>query len=454
MQVVNLDITYTEAQWEVFFVATERFRVVQKGGRVGFTQGAAQAFTQLMLQSDKLKYFLWGDETLGNVRKYFEIYFRPILKQIGIEGKAWSFNRQDMELRLGKCVCHFRSADRPHKWEGFGYHYVFLNEAGLILRNAYIWEQAVQKTLLDHSDSIMIAAGVPKGINKFSEMIEWAKDPRKPQWRHFHFSTYENPFIEKKEIDRFVADSPITARQEIFGEVVGSEDNAFQFIMGEWVDDCFANWEADISNPNMKLPELTSIGGDPSGGGDECVLTFKHGPYVPQQHILEGEAASSTQKITNAWALAICSHAQRQRPKDVNVPIRIDFIGIGKGVYDLLKGSPHHFPNVIGLTGGAASIKKDHTKTYTAGNDVTWWWMLFGEMINPNSPNYRRISICPDPILKQQLCAVRYEVRNDKIYREKKDLTKARLNGKSPDRAESLIYAFCDKRGKPRFGIA
>src|SRR5688500_1972505 len=116
MQQVNLNIAYTEPQWQVFFECVKRFRIVQKGGRVGFTRGAAQAFIQMMATADKPRYFLWGDETLVNVRKYFNQYFRPILTQIGKEGTTWHFNQQDMELRLGNGICHFRSADRPYRW--------------------------------------------------------------------------------------------------------------------------------------------------------------------------------------------------------------------------------------------------------------------------------------------------------------------------------------------------
>lgn len=449
MQTIELEIVYTEAQYQVFFECQQRFRVVQKGGRVGFTRGAAQFFIQTMAMADKPKMMLWGDETLVNVRKYFNMYFRPILQKIGPEGKTWHFNQQDMELKLGNGVCHFRSADRPYRWEGFGYHVVFLNEAGLILRNAYIWEQAVQKTLLDYSDSIMIAAGVPKGINKFSEMIEWATDTTKPEWAHFHFSTYANPFIPLESIDQFVEQSPEMARQEIFGEVLGEENSAFQFIKPSWVDLAFDNWRVDQQDEEFKLPALDAVGGDPSGGGDECTLTFKHGLVVPPQLIMKGSEADSTLKVSDRWSLEICERLDK-RPHEVRIPIRIDYIGIGKGVHDEMKAQ---IKSVIGLTGGSSSNKMSSDRLYRMANDRTWWWWYLGEMLNPYSKWHKRISISPDPVLKQQLCSVWFEVAGDVVKREQKDKTKARLGGKSPDRAESLVYAFADfKRGGFGYG--
>jgi hypothetical protein len=449
MQQVSLNITYTEPQWRVFFESRRRFRIVQKGGRVGFTRGAAQAYIQKMAMADKPRYFLWGDETLVNVRKYFKQYFRPILQQIGKEGATWHWSERDTELRLGNGVCHFRSADRPYRWEGFGYHEVFLNEAGLILRNPYIWEQAVQKTLLDYPDSIMIAAGVPKGHNMFTKMIDWALDPLMPEWEHFLFSTYDNPFIPVKSIDDFVERSPEIARQEIFGEILGEEESAFQFVKPSWVDLAFDNWRIDSEALDFKLPPCDGMGGDPSGGGDECTLTFRHGLYVPAQLVMQGAEANTTLKVSDRWTLEACKVTGKQ-PHEIRIPIRIDYIGVGKGVHDEMKAK---IKTVIGLTGGAASTKMSSDKLYRMANDRTWWWWYLGELLNPLGKWHKRIAIQPDPILKQQLCSVWFEVRGDVVKREDKDKTKKRLNGKSPDRAESMVYAFSDfKRGGFGYG--
>jgi len=442
-------LVLTEPQYEVFFECTKRFRVVQKGGRVGFTQGAALAFIHMMSSADKPKYFLWGDVTHGNIRKYFNVYFRPVLAKIGREGVTWKFNQQDMELKLGNGVCHFRSADQPYRWEGFGYHVVFLNEAGLILRNPYIWEQAVQKTLLDHRGSIMIAAGVPKGYNKFTDMIKWAEDPKMPEWQHFHYSTFDNPFVDIDAINEYIERDPEMAQQEIFGNVMGEDESAYQFIKPSWVDLAFDNWRVDAQALDFRLPPCDAMGGDPSGGGDECTLTFKHGLYVPPQLIMQGAAANTTLKVSDRWTLEACKVTGKQ-PHEIRIPIRIDYIGVGKGVHDEMKAK---IKTVIGLTGGASSTKLSSDKLYRMSNDRTWWWWMLGELLNPYSKWHKRVCICPNPILKQQLCATWFEIHGDVIKREEKDKTKKRLGGVSPDRAESLVYAFSDfKRGGFGYG--
>ena len=40
-------------------------------------------------------------------------------------------------------VSDFRSVDRPENIEGFGYDKAFLNEAGIILRDEYLWYNAI-----------------------------------------------------------------------------------------------------------------------------------------------------------------------------------------------------------------------------------------------------------------------------------------------------------------------
>ena len=448
MATLNLEISYFESQYKVFFEATSPRRVIQKGGRVGMTRGAAQAIVQMMIESDRKMYFLWGDVTLGNIKKYYETYFLPILKKLGRAGSIWNFNRQDMELRVRNSVCHFRSAEHPERWEGFGYHYIFLNEAGIILRKAQIWEQSVQKMLLDYPDSVLIAAGVPKGINMFSEMIDWAKDAKQPDWEHFHFTTYDNPTISKASIDAFVKKSPEIARQEIFGEVLGMEESLFQFIKPEWVELAFSNWIEDQQLDSFKLPPLSAVGGDPSRGRDECCLTLVHGLWVPKQVITHDEQASNSQRVASSWEAAICTAAGGKRPHEIAIPIRIDQFGVGYGVYDIMHGDGKRFKNVIALLGGANPKKRDANKVYEIANEITWWWWDLRERLDPTSKRYERIAICPDPLLKHQLCATRFEIKAGKVYREDKALTKERLGGASPDRAESLVYALCDKRKK------
>ncbi len=159
-EAIKIKATYLPWQEKVFFQDDTRFKLIHKGRRLGFTQGSAQAVIKWMLAA-KYKRILWGDTLLGNIEKYVARYFMPMLKQI--PEKFWNWQKQEKMLSLNGCTCDFRSADMPQKWEGFGYDLIILNEAGIILRDSYLWDNAVRPMLLDNPESRLICGGTPKG---------------------------------------------------------------------------------------------------------------------------------------------------------------------------------------------------------------------------------------------------------------------------------------------------
>src|SRR6188472_3936960 len=113
---------------EIFFPPDEdskKYTIVSKGRRFGLTRGAAQAFIEYAL--DGITPLLWGDTINGNIDRYFDRYFLPVLKKLGSDYFQW--HQQRRELKILDSVIDFRSSDRPENWEGFGYKKIFLNEA-------------------------------------------------------------------------------------------------------------------------------------------------------------------------------------------------------------------------------------------------------------------------------------------------------------------------------------
>ena len=112
-----LDITYTEPQNEIYFQNHDcKYLIVPKGRRFGTTKGAANAFIEYCI--DNITPLLWVDTINGNIDRYFDRYFYPVLKQI--PANKWNFNRQKRELKIYDSIIDFRSADSPESIEGFG----------------------------------------------------------------------------------------------------------------------------------------------------------------------------------------------------------------------------------------------------------------------------------------------------------------------------------------------
>jgi len=230
--VKNIELSYTQAQLEIFFNWPEgiKFKGVAKGRRFGATKGAANAIIEWCLEG--VSPILWGDTVHGNIDRYFERYFLPELKKNDI---LYHFDKTAKKLTIGNSVVDFRSAEHPENWEGFGYKIIFLNEAGIILKNKYLYTNAVLPMLMDYPDSKLIAAGVPKGkiLKDGTEHPFYTICKKQDETHMFHkYSSYDNPLIKDEDIDELrdeiASMSPHMVAQEIYGDFIEAiADNPF-----------------------------------------------------------------------------------------------------------------------------------------------------------------------------------------------------------------------------------
>lgn len=233
---LELDISYTEPQLEIYFNnSTAKYLIVPKGRRFGTTKGGANAFIEYAI--GEVTPLLWVDTINGNIDRYFDRYFYPVLKKI--PQNKWVFNRQKRELKIYDSIIDYRSADSPESIEGFGYKKIFLNEAGIILKNRYLYANAILPMLLDFPDSQLIASGVPKGKylkdgtkHTFYELAQRCMAGEKG-YSMLKFTSFDNPLIDPADINNLGQSmSAMEYQQEILGEFVdhlGENPFAHQF---------------------------------------------------------------------------------------------------------------------------------------------------------------------------------------------------------------------------------
>lgn len=243
-KLIGLDIAYHDKQREIFD-APERFKVIAKGRRFGLTRGFANYVIEQMLND--ITPILWVDTIYGNIERYVERYFVPVLK--GLPKNYWKYRGNRNELRIGKSVCDFRSADNPENIEGFGYALIVVNEAGIVLKNRSLWNESILPMILDYKANVLIG-GTPKGKNVkrasekhlFYELFERGKNTPlyfpsqegiSSEWRSFNYSSYDNPLLDKNDIDELVKQiSPALRDQEIYGKFVDKESSVI--IKNSW----------------------------------------------------------------------------------------------------------------------------------------------------------------------------------------------------------------------------
>lgn len=301
----NIELTYTKPQQEIFFNIEDgiKYIIITKGRRFGLTKGGANFFIECMLNGEPL---LWGDTIHSNIDKYVERYFKPELNKIGIPYN-WNSQKKTLEIPLTGGYCDFRSADNPENWEGFGYKKIFLNEAGIILKNEYLYTNAVLPMMMDYPDSILFAGGVPKGKknkkggkHRFYELAEYAKKGH-VGYKYYNFSSYDSMLDEKtiseleNEIRRM---NPEMVRQEIYGEFVDGASGLL-WELGDIENARCTNAPSSFKRVIVSIdPAITSN----SKSDETGIITLGLG-YDENIYILSDESGIYTPE---GWSLKSC----------------------------------------------------------------------------------------------------------------------------------------------------
>jgi hypothetical protein len=220
---IQLKIKNFPAQDQIFNHPA-RFKIASKGRRFGLTKGAANDFIQCALER-KFKQGLWVDTVMNNIDRYVERYFLPTLTKLPKE--MWNWRKQAKILEMVDSYIDFRSADRPENIEGFGYDKVFLNEAGIILNNPYLWDNAIRPMLWEYKPQTVIG-GTPKGKNQFYELSLRGQDPNQPEYQFFHYTSFDNPYLDHDALAEDMRSMPeMVVKQEVYAEFL--EDTGVVF---------------------------------------------------------------------------------------------------------------------------------------------------------------------------------------------------------------------------------
>jgi len=221
---LELPIYYHSNQQKIFFDSHAKKKIITKGRRFGLTKGYANRAIEYLL--DGVSPGLWVDTVNGNIDKYIERYFYPVLKNL--PQKYWKWRQQKKELEICGHKLDMRSADRPELIEGFAYKFIMLNEAGIILRKEYLYYNSILPMTLDYNPDFYIG-GTPKGKGLFHELAMRAADPEREDQEFFQFSSYDNPYLTEKQKQELIDEIPKSIQeQEIYGNFLEDSSTVFR----------------------------------------------------------------------------------------------------------------------------------------------------------------------------------------------------------------------------------
>lgn len=132
-----------------------------------------------------------------------------------------------IELVNGSMI-YFHTADNPDDIRGSGLHYLVIDEAAQIKKTA--WTEVLRPALADHKGQARFIS-TPKGHNWFFEAFTKGQDPNISEYASFQFSSWENPYIPRSELESLKRDLPENVyNQEIMAQFVDNVGSVFKNI--------------------------------------------------------------------------------------------------------------------------------------------------------------------------------------------------------------------------------
>jgi hypothetical protein len=118
--------------------------------------------------------------------------------------------------------------DRPG--QGHHFHKVAIDEAASIPNLKRKFEESIQPTLLDYVGN-WVMYSTPNGYNDFWGFYNIGLDPLKTDYSSFHFTSYDNPHMDTRELERIKSSTPSrTWQQEYLAQFVADGGQVFRGV--------------------------------------------------------------------------------------------------------------------------------------------------------------------------------------------------------------------------------
>lgn len=126
-----------------------------------------------------------------------------------MQGATISVNESRLEIKV-RTIKNEESMITLRGWEsieslrGQSFDMLVIDEVAMMRNFWTSWQEVIRPTLADRKGEVMFIS-TPKGFNHFYELYNM--ELTDPDYKSFHFTTYDNPHIDKDEIEK--------AKQEI-----------------------------------------------------------------------------------------------------------------------------------------------------------------------------------------------------------------------------------------------
>ena len=170
-----------------------RFKIVAAGRRTGKSRLAAWLLIVNALEAGKGHVF-YVAPTQGQAR---DIMWQTLLELGNPVIVSSHINNLQIKLINGATIS-LKGADRPETMRGVSLKFLVMDEYADM--KPEVFEQILRPALADQKGNALFI-GTPMGRNHFYELYQYAELEDDPTYKAWHFTSYDNPWLDKEEIN-------------------------------------------------------------------------------------------------------------------------------------------------------------------------------------------------------------------------------------------------------------
>ena len=183
---MKIELSEPHINQQVILDSTSRFRVVMCGRRFGKSELSQVEIITNALKGNKVAY-------ITPTYKLAKTFFEQLTLILPFEA-----NKSELIIRtVNNGSIEFFTGERLDNLRGRKFHLVVVDEASFIPDLESGWLNSIRPTLTDYKGKALFLS-TPRGKNYFYSLFMKGGDS---DWQSFKFSTYDNPYISKDEID-------------------------------------------------------------------------------------------------------------------------------------------------------------------------------------------------------------------------------------------------------------
>lgn len=300
---MKIELPKLHINQQSIYDSSARFIVVMCGRRFGKSELSQVKIIISACAGNRVAY-------ITPTYKLAKIFFQKVIERIPFEN-----NKSDLIINFpnGGSI-EFFTGERLDNLRGRKFNLVVIDEASFIPNLEDGWQNSIRPTLTDYLGSAWFLS-TPRGKNFFYSLFLKGKGSN--DWESFKFTTYDNPFINKSEIDDARSSLPSAVfNQEYLADPMENAANPFG---NEYINKCIKPLSTDAAAfygiDLAKSFDYSVIIGLDRNGAVCHFERFQKDWKQTKEHILKLNKALPVLIDSTGVGDAITEDLQRQMPK-------------------------------------------------------------------------------------------------------------------------------------------